>query len=991
MSLPSIWTMRGVCTTTCVLGWMLSAATAGAAKHADATRDLANAGEAPHPALRGMGAGVTVDGRRIAMRNRDLSQNEGGESAGIDGWTLRPVHADATDLRTTVAALAMNGDRGFVSPVFIDAAGEPAWVTPFVLVGFERDLDRAAQEALLDDFEDVRSVEYAFAGMKQVLRLETDLRDGWAVLDFCEALAATPGVRYAEPDLVVTGRLAAAPEPNDPLFADQWALNHTGQYGNATGFDLQALDAWEISRGDPNVLVAIFDVGVQETHPDLNIVEGVNFADLNDPNGPAEPGGGPDNECDNHGTWVAGNISAVQGNGIGVSGVAPGVFVTSARIGVSNIPCNLTFRGQLSWTARAIMWAEQVGARISNNSNGYSLTSTAIRDAYELTRDNGMVHFASAGNAGVSSIDYPAELGAVNAVGALDPNGHRAFFSNYGGQLAFLAPGQDTWTTDRTGQDGKDPTNYAMVDGTSFSSPLAAGVAALLVSIQPALSAIDVEQIMRRTSRDLYAPGKDSDSGWGLVQARAALELAACYLGWEETLPVGSEPASRTNHAVVYDAAADRMVLFGGLRVISSNNETWLYQSGAWTDWNATPAGMASLKPSARYGHAMAYDAARGVTVLFGGFAGASASNETWEFDGTSWQLVAMNGPAARYLHAMTYDESRGVTVLFGGRDAGGSSLGDTWEWNGLFWLPRTLPGDGKPAPAARNYHAMAFDAARGVTVLHGGTTGADETWEWDGTDWTLVHSGVGIADGPGELSRHSMAYDADQGRVVLFGGQRGFPPDEETIGETWTWDGAAWRLWSLAGPAPRTASAMAYDPTDGAVALLGGKITGCATCFDQHRWRFAPPQIVSVMAPVTVNDGDTIELSVAAAAVGAPAYQWLLDGAALADNGRVTGAQAAALTIDNAGDADSGAYRVRVTHVCGTAESAPVEISVGCVGDLDGDDDADSSDLSILLTHFGTLAGATPTDGDIDGDGDVDATDLSLLLARFGQICGGA
>jgi len=144
----------------------------------------------------------------------------------------------------------------------------------------------------------------------------------------------------------------------------------------------------------------------------------------------------------------------------------------------------------------------------------------------------------------------------------------------------------------------------------------------------------------------------------------------------------------------------------------------------------------------------MAYDSARGVTLLFGGAAGGTYDGETWEWDGTSWTLRSSSGPEPRVYHAMAYDSTRGVTVLFGGRGAGGR-YGDTWEWDGTSWTHRSSSG-----PSARNATAMTYDSVRGVTVLFGGQEPGydydDETWEgtgWYSLDLTLKNPGPSWVD----------------------------------------------------------------------------------------------------------------------------------------------------------------------------------------------------------------------------------------------------
>ena len=128
----------------------------------------------------------------------------------------------------------------------------------------------------------------------------------------------------------------------------------------------------------------------------------------------------------------------------------------------------------------------------------------------------------------------------------------------------------------------------------------------------------------------------------------------------------------------------------------------------------------------------MAYDAAREVTVLFGGSQFSNRWNDdTWEWNGTAWTQRLVTGPAPRFAHEMTYDAARGVTVLFGGelRRLPGHA-DDTWEWNGVAWTQRALAG-----PSPRSSHAIAHDTARDETVLFGGQgigggiDSNDETW----------------------------------------------------------------------------------------------------------------------------------------------------------------------------------------------------------------------------------------------------------------------
>jgi hypothetical protein len=313
----------------------------------------------------------------------------------------------------------------------------------------------------------------------------------------------------------------------------------------------------------------------------------------------------------------------------------------------------------------------------------------------------------------------------------------------------------------------------------------------------------------------------------------AAATARAQPVAWTQRMVAG--PSPRYNHAMAYDAARGVTVLFGGYRETSPryNGETWEWDGTAWTQRIVSG-------PLERYGHSMAYDSARGVTVLFGGLTSQWMSDETWEWDGATWTQRTVTGPSPRELHAMAYDSAHGVTVLFGGYTftPGETYNGETWEWNGAgggTWTQRLVSG-----PSPRVGAVMTYDAARGVTVLYGGvarsagggSSPSDETWEWNGTAWTQR------VDGPSPRSGR-MAYDAARHVTVLFGGYvhvSGGPAYYS--GETWEWDGTAWTQRMVSGPSPRGGHAMTFDASRGATVLFGGD--GAET-YNGETWLLAP------------------------------------------------------------------------------------------------------------------------------------------------------
>jgi hypothetical protein len=446
----------------------------------------------------------------------------------LNGWWFVAVPpggvggagAGGGGIEKIVAGLAAAPGIAFASPVFVDDLGGPSWIGPDVFVGFDAKLTPAERDGIIaaSGAGTLKVRDYTLG----VDRLAPASKDGFAVLAAANALAGRAEVLFAEPDMAVTGRGGLV--PNDPFFNQLWALQNTGQSGGVAGRDMAAVPAWDITTGSASVIVGVMDIGVQPDHPDLNLAPGGDFT------GSPALAGAPANACDKHGTAVAGCIAARINNALGVCGVAPACRVSSLRIGVSNSPCDGTWNGFLSWSADALNFAQANGHRVTNNSNAYGGTSATVETAYLNTYNAGLVHFASNGNSGAGSIAYPASIAIVNGVAAIDRTGAKASFSQFGPGTDFCAPGVAIISTDRTGADGYVNGDYASVDGTSFASPYAAGVAALVVSRNPALTSAQVESILRTTATDLGAAGYDTTFGNGLVNARAALVAANATL-----------------------------------------------------------------------------------------------------------------------------------------------------------------------------------------------------------------------------------------------------------------------------------------------------------------------------------------------------------------------------------------------------------------------------------------------------------------------------
>lgn len=302
-----------------------------------------------------------------------------------------------------------------------------------------------------------------------------------------ERLSKHPHIKFAELDRAFRSNFVA----NDPYLGSAWHLSK-----------VNAPAAWDLGHGN-GVTVAILDSGVEASHPDLaaQMVPGYNFFDGN--NNTADVHG--------HGTAVAGVAAAATNNGLGVAGMAGQARIMPLRVSDTN------GWGYTSTIAQGITYAADHGARIANASFGGIAGSASIQNAAQYMKNKGGLVFVSAGNNGIDE-NY-AQTTTLIAVSATDEWDNRTSWSSYGNFVSLAAPGI-TYTT-RTGG------GYGQAMGTSFASPLAAGVAALVMSVNPSLSGAQVEKLMFSTAADFGAAGRDNIYGYGRVDAGAAVKAAA--------------------------------------------------------------------------------------------------------------------------------------------------------------------------------------------------------------------------------------------------------------------------------------------------------------------------------------------------------------------------------------------------------------------------------------------------------------------------------
>lgn len=470
---------------------------------------------------------VTTDGGRAVARAAGTlgAPQTAVSNSGLPGWNRVDLTATsgarsatnsvqgAAAARNAVASLSRQAGVAFASPVLTTAQGATMSPTAQIMVRYRTGQDPARA---FTAFRNPALVSQTQIGTTGIWMLTTNLRDGFAVLALANTLQGNAAVEYATPDFIQ--RATTNLVPSDPQFPLAWGLRNNGQTVNGRagtpGFDMQATTAWDVTMGSSSIIVLVMDTGAQLNHPDLVIAGGRDFTGMGG-------SGGPVNANDNHGTAVAGCVAA-RANGLGTTGVAPGVRIATAKIaGVDSSGYFINYRD--SNVVGALDWGRSLGARVSNSSWGGGSASSAVEDAFRTTRNAGMVHFAAAGNGYGGPVNWPASSPHVYAVGATANNGTRASFSSYGTGLAFMAPGQDIMTTDRTGSSGYNSGDTVIINGTSFAAPYAAGVAALLLSREPSLTPSQVFERMKNSCVDMGPTGYDTGYGWGHLNAYRTL------------------------------------------------------------------------------------------------------------------------------------------------------------------------------------------------------------------------------------------------------------------------------------------------------------------------------------------------------------------------------------------------------------------------------------------------------------------------------------
>ncbi len=458
-----------------------------------------------------------------------------------------PQSRHLADVTESIRSLEDDDSVEFIVPVYREPqSGLRMVVTDEITVRFKSDVS----SEVIDKFNKENGVEIIkkdrFAPNQYTLKVK-DPKETFTIANKYHESNLT---EFAEPNFFSEIKKASIP------YFEQWHLFNTGQDNGLAGEDVKAKEAWNLTKGSPDIDVAIIDDGVDLKHPDLkpNIwtnpdssqpeVHGWNFFSENDNPNPQmfTPPFFVRDKNDNHGTSCAGVVAATGDGSLGVVGIAPKCKILPVKIFMGD---EMVLNEKL---AQAIRFAGQKADILSNSWKcpESSDVTHAIKDVVQTGRGGkGCPVFVASGNGSHDNIDFPSNVPEAIAVGASTNQGEIAAYSNCGEGLAFVAPSDGgtkaIYTTDvsipgrgyNVGDEGKGDAQGLYTNsfgGTSSATPLAAGVAALILSLNPSLRWDQVRKYMCDTADKIdlkhgkYINGYSKIYGYGRINADKALK-----------------------------------------------------------------------------------------------------------------------------------------------------------------------------------------------------------------------------------------------------------------------------------------------------------------------------------------------------------------------------------------------------------------------------------------------------------------------------------
>jgi subtilisin family serine protease len=520
--------------------------------------------EVARRALRALQANIPVPAVTEALGRRVIIERTPVERPRSFGrlMLIHDLGAAAAPVETVVNALSKKflsrTDRTY--PVYLDDfSGLRVVATEEIMVRFKPKSTEAKRKKLLDGLGLVATRPSEFVPHQFLAHPSAPtFKSGFRSVDLANALyEADDAVELAAPNFVSEHRKGQA--PNDPLFRNQWYLNSTIGPDGASADHVRALEAWEITRGgSPDVVIAIVDDGVDLRHPDLkdNLWmnrdpkaadrHGRNFYDATFDPSPQYFLAPYDHleANDIHGTACAGIAAAVGNNRKGVTGIAYACRILPVKIfGADALAANDRVADSIRYASRH---AQVISCSWSAPAANPDLEAALTESATGGRGGRGTLIFCAAGNGdgtgnGLRRMAFPASHPMCWAIGASNDQGKRSRYSNFGKGLELVAPSSDigrpsVTTTDvsRRNCGFSLGTSYTHeFGGTSSATPLVAGIAALVLSVNPELKRQEVRDLLRSTADKIDRAGGHYEKGWseqygyGRVNAAKAVALAA--------------------------------------------------------------------------------------------------------------------------------------------------------------------------------------------------------------------------------------------------------------------------------------------------------------------------------------------------------------------------------------------------------------------------------------------------------------------------------
>jgi len=659
--------------------------------------------------------------------------------------------------------------------------------------------------------------------------------------DVATALLATGGFRYAEPDWLVY----PVGCPNDPDLSAQW--HHDPNR-------MDSCAGWDLHTGDPTTVVGYCDTGIRVTHEDLLLhrVEGYNAVDQ-----VWESAGGAIDPVHDHGTWVTGCGSGNGDNGVGISGV--GWNLGHRMLRVSNSSSGSASLSVLQHAARISV---ESGDKVASVSYSGVDASSNLSTATYVKSIGGLVVWA-AGNDSRNLTFGNRDADDLIVAGATDETDGLSYFSAYGTFVDVTAPGSNIYTTGPGADDA-----YDVVSGTSFATPLTAGLCALIWSFDPSLSPDDVEALLKAGCDDLGSSGVDNTFGYGRIDVHGTLSRIALQFTWPNGRPAELQLTGGSTADLVVNAIAASPVAGSGLLHVDDGSgwRTVAMADGAPGHFTATFPGLAAAECGDVVQWYVSVDATDGNTYSSPSAGTASPFTATGTHPGWTETVIAdldfetATGWTVQDVNVSDGSWDRGVPV-----DDDRFDPPTDFDGSGQCWLTDNVAGnsdvDGGPTRVlspvydVRGFHAVTVSYAR-----------------WFGND-----------DGDGDRLDVECSSDGGATWVAV-----------ESVGNTGGWSEASW---SIADYVPLTSQfQVRFSATDNP----NDSITEAAIDAFRIAGQFRPLKLD--IDPETVGLLDHVDVHVWTGGPGAPTLLLLID-----LDGVPTSVEFALTTFDSAGRFDAG------------------------------------------------------------------------------------